>query len=134
LYRSWENTQCRFSAQLRQRPQLVGDKFFEGVVSHNKKFTFGCACRESILCDHRQRRLHPHCADAVIQHARHAPILRRDVEKRQPPVLAVAPQPLGCAAFKWVTKAELADFQFPAAAAQLLEKLKVESKVKNLFG
>jgi hypothetical protein len=27
-----------------------------------------------------------------------------------------------------------ADFEFPAAAAQLLAKLKVESKVKNLFG
>ncbi len=33
-------------------------------------------------------------------------------------------QPLDCAALKWVTKKELADFQFPAADAQLLEKLK----------
>ena len=34
------------------------------------------------------------------------------------------PQPLDCAAAKWVTKAELADFEFPAADAQLLEKLR----------
>ena len=34
------------------------------------------------------------------------------------------PQPLGCTAVKWVTKTELADFEFPAADAQLLEKLK----------
>jgi mutator protein MutT len=34
------------------------------------------------------------------------------------------PQPIDCAAVKWVTKAELADFEFPAADAQLLEKLK----------
>jgi mutator protein MutT len=34
------------------------------------------------------------------------------------------PQPLGCAAFRWVDKAEFADFDFPAADAQLLEKLK----------
>ena len=38
-------------------------------------------------------------------------------------LLSGAPQPLGCAAFKWVNKTELADFNFPAAAAQLLEKL-----------
>ena len=34
------------------------------------------------------------------------------------------PQPLGCAAFKWVAKAELDDFEFPAADARLLEKLR----------
>jgi 8-oxo-dGTP diphosphatase len=34
------------------------------------------------------------------------------------------PQPLDCAAVKWVAKKELAGFQFPAADAQLLEKLK----------
>ena len=34
------------------------------------------------------------------------------------------PQPLGCAAFKWVGKSELADYKFPAADAQLLQKLK----------
>jgi 8-oxo-dGTP diphosphatase len=34
------------------------------------------------------------------------------------------PQPLGCAAFKWIGKSELADYKFPAADAQLLQKLK----------
>jgi mutator protein MutT len=34
------------------------------------------------------------------------------------------PQPLGCAAFKWIEKSELRDFEFPAADARLLEKLK----------
>jgi mutator protein MutT len=34
------------------------------------------------------------------------------------------PQPLGCAAFKWIGKPELDSFEFPAADAQLLEKLK----------
>jgi mutator protein MutT len=33
------------------------------------------------------------------------------------------PQPLDCAAVKWVTKTELANFEFPAADQQLLEKL-----------
>ena|SRR5208282_2699093 len=33
-------------------------------------------------------------------------------------------RPLDCAAFKWVGKAELADFEFPAADARLLEKLR----------
>ena len=33
-------------------------------------------------------------------------------------------RPLDCAAFKWVEKAELADFEFPAADARLLEKLR----------
>ena len=36
-------------------------------------------------------------------------------------------QPLDCAAFKWVEKAELADFEFPAADARLLEKLRAYS-------
>ena len=35
------------------------------------------------------------------------------------------PQPLGCAAVKWIEKSELAAHEFPAADAQLLEKLKV---------
>jgi mutator protein MutT len=35
------------------------------------------------------------------------------------------PQTLGCAAFKWIGKSELNDFEFPAADARLLEKLKV---------
>jgi len=33
-------------------------------------------------------------------------------------------QALDCAAFKWVTKADLANFEFPAADARLLEKLR----------
>jgi 8-oxo-dGTP diphosphatase len=33
------------------------------------------------------------------------------------------PEPLGCAAFKWIGKNELADYPFPAADARLLEKL-----------
>src|SRR5512136_2860785 len=33
------------------------------------------------------------------------------------------PQPLGCPAFKWVTAAELKDYDFPAADARLLERL-----------
>ena len=33
------------------------------------------------------------------------------------------PQPLGCAALKWVAKSELADYEFPAADARLLQKL-----------
>jgi mutator protein MutT len=34
------------------------------------------------------------------------------------------PQTLGCAAFKWISKFELDDYKFPAADAQLLQKLK----------
>jgi len=34
------------------------------------------------------------------------------------------PQPLDCAAFKWVGKANLAEFEFPAADARLLDKLR----------
>ena len=34
------------------------------------------------------------------------------------------PRLLGCAAFKWIEKSELADFEFPAADARLLEKLR----------
>jgi 8-oxo-dGTP diphosphatase len=34
------------------------------------------------------------------------------------------PQPLGCAAFEWIGKIELDNFEFPAADAQLLEKLR----------
>ena len=33
------------------------------------------------------------------------------------------PQPLDCAAVKWINKNELANFEFPAADARLLEKL-----------
>ena len=38
-------------------------------------------------------------------------------------LLAGAPPPLDCADVKWVTKAELAGFEFPAADLQLLAKL-----------
>jgi 8-oxo-dGTP diphosphatase len=34
------------------------------------------------------------------------------------------PQPLDCAALKWISRSELADHQFPAADAQLLKRLK----------
>jgi 8-oxo-dGTP diphosphatase len=34
------------------------------------------------------------------------------------------PQPLGCAAFKWIGKSELTDYEFPAADARLLDKLR----------
>ena len=35
------------------------------------------------------------------------------------------PKPLGCAAFKWIGKSELDDFEFPAADARLLKKLRI---------
>jgi mutator protein MutT len=34
------------------------------------------------------------------------------------------PKSLGCAAFKWIERSELAEFEFPAADARLLEKLR----------
>ena len=37
------------------------------------------------------------------------------------------PQPLGCSAFKWVTAAELKDYDFPAADARLLDKLRTDT-------
>ena len=37
--------------------------------------------------------------------------------------LSGEPQPLDCAAFRWVVKDDLASFEFPAADAQLLAKL-----------
>ena len=40
-------------------------------------------------------------------------------------LLGGKPQPLGCAAFKWIDKSELGDFEFPAADAQLLANLRV---------
>ena len=40
-------------------------------------------------------------------------------------LLAGEPQPLDCAAVKWIEKSELAAHAFPAADAQLLEKLSV---------
>jgi len=39
-------------------------------------------------------------------------------------LLSGEPEPLDCADVKWVTKMELADFEFPAADVQLLQKLK----------
>ncbi len=39
------------------------------------------------------------------------------------------PQPLGCAALKWVSHDELAHHDFPAADAQLLQKLAADSKL-----
>jgi mutator protein MutT len=39
-------------------------------------------------------------------------------------LLSAEPQPLDCAAVQWVTRSELADFEFPAADKQLLAKLK----------
>ena len=38
-------------------------------------------------------------------------------------MIAGEPQTLGCAAFKWIGKSELPDYEFPAADARLLEKL-----------
>src|ERR1035438_391450 len=40
-------------------------------------------------------------------------------------LLSGEPQPLDCAAVRWIARTELAGFKFPAADAQLLEKLKV---------
>ena len=39
-------------------------------------------------------------------------------------LLSGEPQPLDCAAVKWIDQAQLADFEFPAADASLLEKLR----------
>ncbi len=39
-------------------------------------------------------------------------------------LLSGEPQPLDCAAVKWVKQNELTDFEFPAADVQLLEQLK----------
>jgi len=37
------------------------------------------------------------------------------------------PQPIGCAAVKWVSQRELADYDFPAADARLLDRLRAYS-------
>jgi 8-oxo-dGTP diphosphatase len=39
------------------------------------------------------------------------------------------PQPLGCPAFKWVSAAELKDYDFPAADARLLEMLQRDKAI-----
>lgn len=41
-------------------------------------------------------------------------------------LLSGEPQPLGCAAFKWISKSELDAHKFPAADMRLLKKLTVE--------
>jgi len=41
------------------------------------------------------------------------------------------PQLLGCPAFKWVTAAELRNYEFPAADARLLKKLQADSQLWN---
>jgi mutator protein MutT len=38
-------------------------------------------------------------------------------------LLSGEPKPLGCAAFRWVDKAELAEFDFPAADNKILQRL-----------
>jgi mutator protein MutT len=43
------------------------------------------------------------------------------------------PQLLGCAAFKWVAKSELADYEFPAADARLLENIRSTPKFWPAF-
>ncbi|TAL06484.1 MAG: NUDIX domain-containing protein, partial [Verrucomicrobia bacterium] len=39
------------------------------------------------------------------------------------------PQPLGCAAVKWIGRAELSQHEFPAADQQLLERLGRETEL-----
>ena len=39
------------------------------------------------------------------------------------------PEPLGCDALRWVARSELADYEFPAADARLLEKLRSTAKL-----
>ena len=39
------------------------------------------------------------------------------------------PQPLGCPAFQWVSAAELKDFDFPAADARLLDRLREDQGI-----
>ena len=43
--------------------------------------------------------------------------------------LANEPQPLGCPAFEWVRAAELGNYDFPAADAQLLSRLREDSSL-----
>jgi mutator protein MutT len=39
------------------------------------------------------------------------------------------PQPLGCEALQWVGQSELADYEFPAADARLLQKLQAMTEL-----
>lgn len=41
--------------------------------------------------------------------------------------VAHEPQPLGCPAFQWITREQLGNYDFPAADARLLEKLRAEA-------
>src|SRR6266850_2444709 len=41
------------------------------------------------------------------------------------------PQLLGCAAFEWVTAADLENYEFPAADTRLLERLRTDSQLWN---
>jgi len=43
-------------------------------------------------------------------------------------LLSGEPQPLDCAAVKWVDKSELANFEFPAADTGLLDRLRLRHK------
>jgi len=42
-------------------------------------------------------------------------------------IVSGEPKLLDCAAFKWIARSELGDYKFPAADAQLLEKLRAYS-------
>ena len=42
------------------------------------------------------------------------------------------PRAIGCADFAWVNREQLADYKFPAADEQLLEKLKVTPSLWNI--
>jgi 8-oxo-dGTP diphosphatase len=44
-------------------------------------------------------------------------------------LLSGEPQPLDCAAVKWVGKNQLSDFEFPAADAQLIAKLQMDTDI-----
>jgi mutator protein MutT len=48
-------------------------------------------------------------------------------------LLAGEPQPIDCAAVKWVTPPELAEFEFPAADAQLLQTLNAAADAQGRF-
>ncbi len=39
------------------------------------------------------------------------------------------PQALGCPAFEWITREQLGNFQFPAADAHLLDKLRADASL-----
>jgi mutator protein MutT len=44
-------------------------------------------------------------------------------------IVAGEPQPLGCAALKWVTRADLMAHEFPAADATLLQRLMIADEL-----